>query len=205
MKAIIQDIQNMSLCQNIDEGLSKLKLVTSLNYRLKLIRDWEPGGAETYICQFQIIEDNKEQDYILKACTKMSCGHVAKEWIDRRNLIKKELNTPKLFGCAKATFLEEYIPYTLFEVFHQSTKEKQQDFICQLANFCKSIDNWGFRPIALFHDLRSRGNDIVMIDFGEDLGGFSLEPTNNLELYKRELCKQKANEFENLFVKHYNK
>ena len=36
-----------------------------------------------------------------------------------------------------------------------------------------NIFNAGFNPLYPFSDLRSRGEDIVLVDFGEDLGHFS--------------------------------
>jgi hypothetical protein len=39
----------------------------------------------------------------------------------------------------------------------------------QHASMMSTIYELGFHPVGL-HDLRSRGSDVVMIDFGSDLG-----------------------------------
>jgi hypothetical protein len=40
----------------------------------------------------------------------------------------------------------------------------------KLAELAGILVRLGFSPINPFTDLRSRGSDVVMIDFGEDLG-----------------------------------
>lgn len=136
--------------------------------------DWRPGGAETYIYTFSVSSPRETRSFILKAVTAMgpggSVGAVAAEWLSRRNRLQSlGVSTPQLYAVHRATILEEYVPLSLGEAL-QLHPAWSEEFKSQCVLLAHRVAEAGFRPVALFHDLRSRGRDVVMIDFGEDLG-----------------------------------
>lgn len=49
------------------------------------------------------------------------------------------------------------------------------------------IGRMGFKPISLYHNLRSRGEDVVNIDFGGDIGEMKEGAIDLHELFHKEL------------------
>lgn len=209
MKSILQDIQNISGKASLKDGLLAIGLVKdpSKPFNIDIINDWYQGGAETYICQFSCYTDTMHQ-YILKACVVMSFGssisNIVDEWIKKRTIVSSFISTPKIFGYAKGTILEEYIPFKWTGQFQRMTFDEQDAAIKNLATICLKLDKLGFAPIGIVSDLRSRGKDIVMIDFGEDLGQPSESSKNNSQIYISELERRRdvfSLEHINLFKK----
>ncbi|MGH3277732.1 MAG: hypothetical protein ACRDNW_01165 [Trebonia sp.] len=69
--------------------------------------------------------------------------------------------------------MEEYIPHTVFEALGR-TRDKVV-LLEALGATAARLVSAGFVPLSA-HDWRSRGTDVVLIDFGQDLGPANLAP-----------------------------
>ena len=172
------ELQDMAGADSFDEACVRLGLVTSgaaSEYRLVVDSDWHRSGAETYSFVFSLVREGVRSSFYLKACTALSFGSsvgtVLDEWVGRRKLVSDAgVSTPCLYGVAKACLLEEAVPYLLAEVLNDSRGECRADLLRQLAHYSGVLSVNGFVSLDAFSDLRSRGEDLVAIDFGEDLG-----------------------------------
>lgn len=140
--------------------------------QIRIENPWYRGGAETYVTDFIIHDaEGKSTHLIAKACIKFSPREAMAEWLDRRRLMESNgVNFPKLFAVDGATIVEEYIPHTFKEAYLLSEEESRQELRSGYIDAYKRICGAGFNPASL-HDVRSRGNDVVVIDVGEDIGG----------------------------------
>ncbi len=149
--------------------------------------DWVRGGDETYIYRFWVQHGNgKEDGYIIKACVALdlhsSINGILQKWVKRRNLLfRNGVATPKLIICGYGVIVEELIPYDLKSIL-LDTALRQGIFI-ELASTIGIVARLGFEPITILHNLRSRGSDVVMVDFGQDLGSPSVSETPKTSLY----------------------
>jgi hypothetical protein len=141
---------------------------------LVVLKDWYRSGAETYlaICRIEC-HDDSSKDIAIKACIalteKMSVDATLSAWIRRRTHVAAHgVETPRLYGFGEGLLIEEYIPHTLPEAVRQTSSA---DALVGLAvNTAATLVRLGFQPVSLFDDLRSRGKDVVVVDFGSDLG-----------------------------------
>lgn len=167
----------MSETTSLDDALLALGLVNQSEnaYAVTEVSDWTRSGAETYLYRFNIRTSfNRTSEYVLKACVAYSPGGALEDildsWISRRGLLSAiGLSTPRMFGRGKGIVLEEYIPHTL------SSRLDEKGRILPillhgLAEYAGVLSGLGFSPVSPFKDLRSRGSDVVVVDFGADLG-----------------------------------
>lgn len=144
--------------------------------KLQTTRDWYRAGAETYIYAFSVIPRvNKPVRLICKACVAYapdtSVGAIADEWFERRRSLEPYVNTPRIYGRSGATWIEEWVPHELGRLLADPSKQVQIDTVLlQIAQYAGALSGLGFAAIEPFADLRSHGEDVVAIDFGQDLG-----------------------------------
>lgn len=139
---------------------------------IKITNWWKPGGAETYIATFSIShQDGSINDLIAKSCIKLCPKETMDEWIDRRNILSiNGVHFPEIYTVDGATIVEEYIPYSFKDAYKSADQETKEVLRTNFIDTYKRIWGAGFSPVSM-HDVRSRGDDVVMIDLGEDLGG----------------------------------
>lgn len=149
------------------------ELVSCQADSLTVVSNWGRGGAETYICRLELIKENGEShDLIAKACIKFSPREAMNEWLERRRIMQENgVLFPELFAVDGATIIEEYIPYTFKEAYSQSNEDQRSELRENYISTYKKIHGAGFKPASL-HDVRSHGNDVVVVDVGEDVGGY---------------------------------
>lgn len=141
---------------------------------LEVLTDWHRGGAETYVLQFRVHTSYEDVQLALKACVAFSPGRsateVANDWLTRRHaLAKAGVSTPRLFGASRGTLLEEWIPYDALDRIATASEPARRGLLQQAGFIIGTCGLLGFRPVSLA-DWRSRGTDLVVIDFGQDLG-----------------------------------
>lgn len=139
---------------------------------------WKRGGGESYILPFAVCAEDAaggalpSRRYILKACVKMASpddpeGPSRRLLERRRHLEDGGIAVPALKGYRKGVFLEEFAPESIQEAFTEDragTLEKAAAVYGVLARL-------GYRPAHHFlADLRRDGENLVCIDFGDDLG-----------------------------------
>lgn len=140
--------------------------------------EWIPGGAETYSLRFRVETGAGSEAYLLKSVVAFGGGGVGQtgnDWLARRTMLDRAgVRVPRLFAFRKATFLEEYVPRALREVV-QRDAGVADTVRAECIEVAGTIGALGFRPVSLFADARSHGRDVVLVDFGADLGP-ALEP-----------------------------
>ncbi len=163
---------------DIRVALCSLGLLSGPGAKFRLVEQsekWDRGGAETYLYRFRIEEDDKDfVEVLIKACVAFAPGgtlnEILKSWVERRQILEKHgVSVPKLYYWGQGVVLEEFIPYTLRDVLSRGA-EPSQTILNDLTKFAAALSSLGFAPIGPFSDLRSRGDDVVVVDFGQDLG-----------------------------------
>jgi hypothetical protein len=169
------------LCQlaNVSDlklALQVLRLTEDIDvdFEIKPKQDWIRSGAETYLYQFDLqFSTGKIEQLVFKACVAWTPGKeldtILQSWVDRRQLLAAYgISTPRLFAHGAGTLLEEYIPHSLMD--RLNSRGADCKLLVDLAHLAGILVYLGFEPIEPFENLRSRGDDVVVIDFGEDLG-----------------------------------
>ena len=140
-------------------------------YMIEAKNAWQRVGLETYVLEFTVETDGKHFHLIAKACIKFSPTEAMNEWMNRRALVESVgISTPKLHALAKATLVEEFIPYTFGEAYKAADPKCRERLENEFIRTVLALYRAGFNPKSL-HDIRSHGEDVVLVDFGEDLGG----------------------------------
>ena len=149
--------------------------------QITIIEWWKPGGAETYTACFSLIDnDGVHRDLIAKACIKLCPRETTQEWLQRRAILSENgVHFPEIYAIEGATLVEEFIPYTFFEAYKTANQKQRSALEECFKNTYLKIIGAGFNPTSL-HDLRSHGDDVVVIDVGEDLG--PPRPINSCDL-----------------------
>lgn len=172
------ELQKVAQVNGIAGALHKLGLLNHIESTFLLLGGdgkWVRGGAENYIFRFKVEEvGERPKDVIIKACVAYSpgtgLGDILHQCIQRRRLLKANgVQTPHLYGYGDGVIIEEYIEHSLCEVIKMASSNRN-DLVRELAIYAAVLSKLGFAPIGPFQDLRSRGRDVVAIDFGEDLG-----------------------------------
>ena len=174
--------------QTESEALFQLKLLPSVSteYQVRTDVDWERGGEETYIYRFWIRREGQESGYIIKACVTLDLERgiegTIQEWLSRRNvLMSNDINVPHLVYAGQGLVIEELIPWSLLDRMRSNPSTITQ-ILPLLVDYTATLSKLGFAPIDGFTDLRTRGSDVVVVDFGEDLGPPHMTAGSNLGL-----------------------
>lgn len=146
-----------------------------LPYQIRMDDNWIRGGAETYIFRFWIsTAQHEEKGYIIKACVSLDFEKgiegVLNDWLSRRDLLDRNgVTVPKLFFSGQGLIIEEIIPWTL-RAYMQSHPDILNNLLPLMVDYVSILSNLGFLPVDGFSDLRTHGQDVVVVDFGQDLG-----------------------------------
>ena len=148
-------------------------------YNFELVKDWYRGGSESYILDFKVNSGIDTKHLLGKACIKMCAVEVVSEWHDRRSRIQRAgIEVPKLYSTNRADYIEEFIESDLRTAHIVAGSETRRKLEDGFINTYKNLNAIGFSIVSL-HDVRSRGDDVVLIDFGSDLGGFTESQRSN--------------------------
>jgi hypothetical protein len=142
--------------------------------RIEELHGWRRGGAETFIYRFRVAERDAVHVVMLKAIvafsTARSLQELGEEWLARRHLLQEEgVRTPRLYYMGRALVVEEFIPEGLWQHLghRQSRNPHLED---QVVHYAAALQKHGFCPLSPFHGLRTDGNSVFAVDFGQDLG-----------------------------------
>lgn len=154
----------------LGENTKEILGITS-DDQIELLSDWTQKGGETFSCDFVLRDGATLQHLIAKACIKYCPVETVDEWMNRRATLEQVgVTVPTLFKRDRAVIIEEFVPYTLHDAFAMATSVQRDDIEESFISTYETMSRTGFWPISL-HDVRSRGNDVVVIDMGEDIGG----------------------------------
>ena len=163
-------------------GPNTLSLLGVGSSDIEIVTPWHQGGAETYVSDFLLTKSGEAQHLIAKACIKFRPREAMSEWLGRRKMLEENgVNLPELVVVDGATIVEEYIPYGFAEAFNSANSDSQPRLKFAFVDTYKRIVGAGFSPMSV-HDIRSRGNDAVVIDVGEDIGAPSPITSCNLSI-----------------------
>lgn len=174
---LTEELCKITNSESIGKALNKMGVINNEASHFEILQsgEWVRGGAETYIYKFVVkLSKNLNKEIILKACVAFSPGTTLEsiliEWIKRRSLLNSNgISTPILYGYGNGIIIEEYINYKLVDVLRNKSVPKRSILI-QLAQLAGVLEKLKFSPINPFDDLMSRGRDVVLVDFGQDLG-----------------------------------
>ena len=173
-----RDIKNFSKTDDVRQWLVEHGFISEQaeSYQIAVVDDWDRPGSESYVMHFSVSETARDgslsrQDFISKACIKVPSAETMQEWLLRREMLNEVgLSTPRLFATERAALIEEFIPYTFKEAFSNASDDDRKTMLSELVTAYDTLVQNGFHP-RIMNDLRSRGTDVVFVDFGEDLGG----------------------------------
>jgi len=194
--------------ESINRALYKIGISDDADSKLEIVhsKEWIRSGAETYIYKFTVAFPNQiKKDIILKACVAFSPGKtlesILDQWIKRRSLLSKSgVSTPILYTYGNGIIVEEFINYKLTKILIEKS-ESQRSILIQLAQLAGTLKKLNFAPINPFDDLMSRGNDVVVVDFGQDLGPSNCK-TDSSDLLYKSLIKYLENKAKSQLTKH---
>jgi hypothetical protein len=169
------ELCGLAKAKNVAEALWKLGIVeVEANFEVLQTVPWRRSGSETYLLNFEVLRAGRpEQALILKACapstSTVPIEVTLRYWDCRRRLLQSHgVDVPKQFFSGKGVIVEEFIPYSLPDAFR--LHDSRVPFISALARYAATLRRLGFSSRNPFVDLRSRSCDVVVIDFGSDLG-----------------------------------
>lgn len=155
---------------------------------IQILTPWYRAGSETYVTDFLLTKDGEHPAHLIaKACIKMGARYAIAEWFRRRErLTENGVLFPVVNAVDEdgATWVEEFVPYAFKEAFDLGDNEhKVRMKKCFIETYLR-MEGAGFAPKGV-HDLRSRGEDVVVIDVGEDLGGWKENDYCDLKAHAR--------------------
>jgi hypothetical protein len=155
---------------------------------IQILTPWYQGGSETYVTDFLLKREGESpQHLIAKACIKMGARYAMAEWFKRRErLTENGITFPVVHAIDEpgATWVEEFIPYTYKEAYDTGDDQHRSELKRRFVETFLRMEGVGFAPKGL-HDLRSHGEDVVVVDVGEDLGGWKENDYCDLGAYIR--------------------
>ena len=154
----------------LGESTKEILGITS-DDQIESLNEWTQKGGETFSCDFILRDGDTLRHLIAKACIKYCPVETVDEWMERRQKLEEVgVIVPALFKRDRAVIIEEFVPYTLHEAFAMATSVQKDEIEESFVSTYETMSRTGFWPISL-HDVRSRGQDVVVIDMGEDIGG----------------------------------
>lgn len=141
-------------------------------FRLEVERDWWASGSETYALVFAVVDARgRSYRYIVKSF--VTIGSPISERVDelvrrRQHVESLGVQVPRLLFRTGGDIYEEYIDKGIREA-GEVSEATARELFAALNSTIQLLEAAGYSPISL-HDVRSRGTDCVLVDFGEDLG-----------------------------------
>ena len=171
-----KELRGLVNASTTGEALCRLGLASDPDDppRLEEIHPWRRGGAETYLYRFKVIGSAHEHSVLLKAVTAFSTARtlskLTEEWVCRRRLLTADgICTPKCYFSGRALLVEQYIEkkLALWLRLQPANSVELTDQVFALAGV---MDRLGFSPVSAFDRLRTDGENVYIVDFGQDLG-----------------------------------
>lgn len=177
LEGLVRQLKHLSGAGSLGESLSNLGVLESSteDFEIRCASEWCRSGAETWALMFTVRRTSRvagNLPLIVKACAPVLASRpiieICDEWFERRAILAREgVEVPRVFGRENAMWLEEFVPYSLADRLSESADIHLVDAFC---NTLLNVVHSRFGPLSV-HDWRSRGGDVVLVDFGSDLGG----------------------------------
>jgi hypothetical protein len=183
MNNLEEELMTFAEESSVTRALRKLGIlsVDEAYDSIRLVRNWQRGGAETYNLLFEVISSKGTALYIMKACTPSYTGisiqGVVERWVYRRKLLQRHgVKVPRLYGVRLATFMEDFIPLKLADLEHSRWGDA---IVHQIIHYARVLSELGFAAINPFSDLMTDSASAYVVDFGEDLGEPYVRPESH--------------------------
>lgn len=172
-----RELCTLTSTADVGSALKQLGLLPDADSSFRLheqSKEWDRGGAETYIFRFRVeAKDARPIDALIKACVAFAPATtlqaILQGWIERRELLAANgVGTPALYYWGKGVVVEEFVPFEVKALLER--KQSLPKILNGLSLYAAALSRLGFAPVEPFRDLRSHGEDVVVVDFGEDLG-----------------------------------
>ncbi|MGQ0777099.1 MAG: hypothetical protein ACT4NY_22240 [Pseudonocardiales bacterium] len=139
---------------------------------LETVQDWYRSGAETYSLRFSVSNQSCQREFMMKACVAYAGGtplnDIFASWLSRRSILEDiGVSTPRLHVAGNAVLVEEYIHQSLVDAL--TSGERREAILRAIGRTAGLLVSAGFVPLSAC-DWRSHGDDVVLVDFGQDLG-----------------------------------
>jgi hypothetical protein len=155
--------------------------------RVELLHDWAQLGGETFSADFLLHLPESDVHLFAKACIKYFPIETVDEWLVRRRVLEENgVTVPKLYARDRAVIIEEFIPYSLIEAFSIADEAGKEILRQAFVDTYKRVTSAGFGPFSL-HDARSHGENVVLVDMGEDIGSPRPASSYRLDIAKHAL------------------
>ena len=140
-------------------------------------RRYTPGGGagrKPTSIDFKVIGAAQEHDVLLKAVTAFSTTRTLRElvdeWVCRRHLLASGgVRTPKFYFSGRGLLVEQYVEEKLAHRL-RCRPANSVELTDQVFALAGTMDRLGFSPISAFNRLRTDGESVYIVDFGQDLG-----------------------------------
>ena len=198
--SLTTELCSITKTSSLENALFNLGLIAHENEEVSVRIDdqWMRGGSETYIFRFWIMDNHGlEKGYIMKAFVGFDLAAgvegILHNWVTRRNILAKNgIIVPQLVTYGRGILIEELIPFHIKEMLEPSSDFKvARQLMIEMARAAGVLSRLGFLSLDAYSDLRSHGNDVVFIDFGQDLGSPRNDATGNDMMYKQFVEKMK--------------
>ena len=130
---------------------------------------------------------------IVAFSTARSLTEISHEWVARRQLLELGgIRTPTLYRAQGALLVEQFIPHKLSEFLRRGPLATK-GLIDQVIQFAATLERCGFCPVAAFHGLRTDGENVFAVDFGQDVGPPALTARHDGRLLRESIRWLKSN------------
>ena len=102
--------------------------------------------------------------------TTRTLSELTEEWVCRRRLLAaRGVCTPKCYFSGRALLVEQYVEVKLAHWLRRQPANSVEltDQVFALAGVMERL---GFSPVSAFDRLRTDGESVYIVDFGQDLG-----------------------------------
>ncbi|MEO8421313.1 MAG: hypothetical protein ABI457_08980 [Hyphomicrobium sp.] len=171
-----KELRGLVKARTTGEALWRLGLSSDPRHSplLEETHGWQRGGPETYHYRFKVIDQGQEHDVLLKAVTAFSTTctlrELVDEWVCRRHLLASGgVRTPKFYFSGRGLLVEQYVGQKLAHRLRRRPGNSMK-LIDQVFALAGVMDRLGFSPVSAFNRLRTDGESVYMVDFGQDLG-----------------------------------
>jgi hypothetical protein len=169
-----KELRSLVKARTVRQALLHLKLIEECDPDplLQEVEGWTQEHPETFVYRFRIVMPRVTHEVLLKAIVAFSMTkslvEIAGEWVARRRLLEGEgIGTSKLYYAKRAVLVEQFVCDKLSDHLKRCPTERLFDQLIKLAGI---LERHGFCPVSPFHGLKTDGRDVLVTDFGQDLG-----------------------------------
>lgn len=157
------------------EALEKLGIPfpSTGSVHIQTDRDWYQGGAETWVYVFSLVIGEKPlRKFILKACAPnfapRPVAEICDDWFRTRQILTDAgITAPYVVARKGPLWLEEFIESDLKEA--MTDPSTRPSLARSIGTTAGSLFRCGYVARS-YHDWRTDGDDVFLVDFGSDLG-----------------------------------